>query len=267
MKISQDEFRRFQIFLEQYSGILLSENKHYLVESRLEPLMLNYSLSSFSELLEQLDSIHNQALLKQVIQSMVTNESLWFRDDYPFEFLAKSICSYWPRHERFRILCVGCSSGQEPYSIAMALDSIGKLDNTEIVATDLSDLILEKARKGIYQKMEIERGLSSERVARYFHALDNNCWQINQKLKDKVSYRHVNLLDIPYQLGEFDIVFCRNVLIYFSEETKMKVLKALIAHINPQGYLFLGASESLCQKQLGMQILRCEPGFTYQKVN
>ncbi len=266
MKISQDEFHRIQILLEKFSGILLTENKDYLVVNRLDPLIKKYSLNSFSELLEQIETAGDETFLQQVIDLMTTNETLWFRDDYPFDFLVSSICSQWQSNEKIRILSVGCSTGQEPYSITMALDNIRKLDNTEIMAIDISESALQKAREGIYQRIEIERGLPSAKLKTYFSPLEDKRWQINQNLKEKVICRHINLLDTPYDLGSFDIIFCRNVLIYFSDDTKSKVLKELVAHLNPQGYLFLGGSESLSQKDLGMKIVRCNPGFAYQKL-
>jgi chemotaxis protein methyltransferase CheR len=268
MEITQNEFKRIQVILEKFSGIALSENKHYLVSSRLAPLLKLYQYNSFSELIQHIDKSNitlENKLLEQVIDLMTTNETLWFRDDYPFNFLVNNICNQWQRNQNYRVLSVGCSTGQEPYSIAMSLDRIRKLDNTEIVATDISQTVLHKAKMGIYQKMEIERGLSSENLSLYFNPLNANYWQIIQRIHSKINFRYLNLNNMSYQLGNYDIIFCRNVLIYFSEQNKLTVLKRLVSHLRPEGYLILGGSETIPAKELNMTKIECSSGFAYQK--
>ncbi|TQV84874.1 CheR family methyltransferase [Aliikangiella coralliicola] len=266
MEISLADYERFKLILEKQSGILLGDNKQYLVVSRLSNLIQEKGLSSLSNLLDQISRPGGTPLLKLVVERMTTNETLWFRDRYPFEYLRSTIVPELRKKSfNFRIWCAACSTGQEPYSIAMQLDEMGTLNNSEIIATDLSDRVLTKARTGIYQQIELNRGMPQEKLKRFFSPADGGDWQVNTKLRNKIRYQPLNLLSLPYSLGKFDVIFCRNVLIYFSNENKTRVINGLIDNLKPGGYLFLGSSEALTRGSKPMKMVRCNPGLVYQK--
>ena len=266
MEISSTDYERFRVILEKQSGILLGDNKQYLVVSRLSNFIQEKGLKSMTQLLEQISGVAGSLLLKQVIDRMTTNETLWFRDRYPFDYLKSTIVPQLRKSSfNLRIWCAACSTGQEPYSVAMQLDEMGVLSNADIISTDLSDRVLAKARQGVYQQIELNRGMPNDKLQRYFSQVENNEWQVNSKLRNKIRYQPLNLLNAPYSLGKFDIIFCRNVLIYFSNENKTKVINGLIDNLKPGGYLFLGASEALTRDSKPLKMVRCNPGLVYQK--
>jgi len=266
MQISSADYQRFKIVLEKQSGILLGENKQYLVASRLSNLLKDNNLDSFSQLIEQISTVRGNQLLKQVVDRMTTNETLWFRDRYPFDYLKTNIIpALKSSKRRIRIWCAACSTGQEPYSVAMQLADMGILTEVEIVATDLSERVLKKAQEGIYQQIELNRGLSQVNLKKYLSPLDDGTWQVKPQMRNKIRFQPLNLLTTPYLLGSFDVIFCRNVLIYFSGENKSQVLKGLVDKLNPNAYLFLGASEALTRDTQGLTMVRCNPGLVYQK--
>lgn len=266
MIISSADYQRFKNILEKQSGILLGENKQYLVVSRLNHFIKEKELDSFSHLVDLISNPSAGHYLKQVVDKMTTNETLWFRDHYPFEYLKNTLIpDIKNKHHSFRIWCAACSTGQEPYSVAMKLDEINALNNAEIVATDLSERVLAKAKEGLYQQIELNRGMPSENLNRFLTPVTNGDWQIKPLLRNKVRFQSLNLLDTPYGLGQFDIIFCRNVLIYFSSENKLKVINGLINNLKPGGYLFIGASEALPKEITSMKMIRCNPGLVYLK--
>jgi len=265
MEITSSDYDKFRQILEQQSGILLGDNKQYLVASRLSNFVRENQLSCLSELLNEMVRPSGRQILQKVIDQMTTNETLWFRDRYPFEYMKSKLIPELKSKGRFRIWCAACSSGQEPYSLAMLLDEASAASSSEIVATDLSNKILDKAKQGCYQEIELKRGLPDEKLRRYFSKSDNNRWEVNQQLKNMVRFSSLNLLTSPYRNGKFDIVFCRNVLIYFSQDNKTKVLNGLIDSLKPGGYLFLGASESLTKDCKPLEMVRCNPGLVYRK--
>lgn len=266
MEISSADYERFRGILEQQSGILLGDNKQYLVASRLGNFMQENGFSSMSQLLDQISGVRGSLLLKQVIDRMTTNETLWFRDKYPFEYLKSSIVPELRKTNfNIRIWCAACSTGQEPYSLAMLLDEIGVLSNTDIISTDLSERVLSKAKQGVYQQIELNRGMPADKLQRFFSKVNDNEWQVNSKLRSKIRFQPLNLLNAPYSLGKFDVIFCRNVLIYFSNQNKTKVINGLVDNLKPGGFLFLGASEALTRDAKPMKMVRCNPGLAYQK--
>ncbi|MDQ7048704.1 MAG: protein-glutamate O-methyltransferase CheR [Enterobacterales bacterium] len=264
MDITTSDYQRFCQLLETQSGILLGDNKQYLVESRLTNFIKNNQLDSLSELTTEISKASGRHLLQKVVDQMTTNETLWFRDGYPFEYMRKELIPNFSKQGRFRIWCAACSSGQEPFSIAMLLDQ-SSASGTEIIASDLSSKILEKANKGVYQDIELKRGLPNDKLKRYFNQVDEISWQIKPSLKSQIRFNSLNLLDLPYRQGQFEIIFCRNVLIYFSQDNKTKVLDGLINSLKPGGYLFLGASESLTRDCKPLEMVRCNPGLVYRK--
>lgn len=266
MVISPADYERFKNILEKQSGILLGDNKQYLVVSRLNHLIKEKDLNSFSNLVDLISRPTASQFLKQVVDKMTTNETLWFRDHYPFEYLKSTLAPQLKsKNTNFRIWCAACSTGQEPYSVAMKLDEINALNNAEIIATDLSERVLHKAREGFYQQIELNRGMPPESLNRFLTPVSNGDWQIKPQLRNKIRFQALNLLNTPYGLGSFDIIFCRNVLIYFSSENKLKVINGLINNLKPGGYLFIGASEALPKEISNMKMIRCNPGLVYLK--
>lgn len=204
---------------------------------------------------------------------MTTNETLWFRDTYPFEVLKNKVIPEFIRNnpgQRLRMWSAACSSGQEPYSISMAIDefersNLGQLKmGAQIVATDLSGTMLTNCKTGEYDSLAIARGLSQERLQRYFDPKGAGRWAVKPAIRSRVEFRSFNLLDSYASLGKFDIVFCRNVLIYFSAQVKRDILLRIHSTLKPGGYLFLGASEALNGLPDHYQMVQCSPGIIYQ---
>ena len=236
--------------LKQRSGIVVGPEKAYLLESRLAPLARREGHASISDMIQYLRAKRDERLMGEVVDSMTTNETFFFRDKTPFEHLEQVILPTLKQTQpgqKLRVLCAAASTGQEPYSIAMMLDQNPGLvgtSNVEIVATDLSNRVLEKARAGIYSQFEVQRGLPVKLLMSYFDQ-NGDTWKIKDKLKSKITFRQHNLLEPVTGLGRFDIIFCRNVLIYFDTATKRDILNRLSAQMNPNGFLILGAAETV----------------------
>ncbi|MFQ6370298.1 CheR family methyltransferase [Shewanella sp. YIC-542] len=272
--LAETEYNQFRLFLEQHSGIVLGENKQYLVRSRLAPLMGKHGLPSLSEVVKQSMRPTERQLRAEVIDAMTTNETLWFRDRYPFELLYGNILPQYNRLGRpLKIWSAACSSGQEPYSLAMTIleyqqRRLGALaDGASILATDLSPSMLERCKQAEYDSLALGRGLSDERKRQFFDALPNGNMRVKDNVKRLVNFRAHNLLESYSLLGKFDIIFCRNVLIYFSPEAKTKILRQFAAALNPKGILFLGASESIAGLSDDFDMVRCNPGIYFQRKN
>jgi chemotaxis protein methyltransferase CheR len=236
--------------LKERSGLDLSADKQYLVESRLMPLARKAGLGGIPELVLKMKG-GAEPLTKEVVEAMTTNETFFFRDKVPFEHLRDTILPalLQSRASRrsLRIWSAACSTGQEPYSIAMCLKEMAAQLagwRIEIVGTDLSQEVLEKSRAGIYSQFEVQRGLPIQLLVKYFAQI-GELWQINSELRGMVQYRQLNLLQDFSSLGKFDVVFCRNVLIYFDQETKINIFDRIAKVIEPDGMLMLGAAESV----------------------
>lgn len=263
-----EEYSNFRLFLEQACGIVLGENKHYLVSSRLNRLMRDMHIDTLQDLVNQLSHTTSSQLKASVIEAMTTNETLWFRDTYPFEVLSNTIFegSRQAKKNTLRIWSAACSSGQEPYSISIAADEYAQHNpgfRVDIVATDISQAILNDAKEAKYDALALARGLSEERKRRYFSAIGNQ-WQVNANIRSRVSFRENNLLQSNAGLGKFDAIFCRNVLIYFSAESKTDILNRMAKSLNPRGYLMLGASESIAQYCDAFEMVRASTGVVYR---
>ncbi|MFJ4153819.1 protein-glutamate O-methyltransferase CheR [Pseudomonas sp. NPDC090233] len=267
------DFEQFRVFLEKACGILLGENKQYLVASRLNKLMEQQGIKSLGELVQRIQAQPRGGLREQVVDAMTTNETLWFRDTYPFEVLKNKVIPEFIKNnpgQRLRMWSAACSSGQEPYSISMAIDefergNLGQLKmGAQIVATDLSGSMLNNCKTGEYDSLAIARGLSQERLQRYFDTKGPGRWAVKPAIRSRVEFRSFNLLDSYAALGKFDIVFCRNVLIYFSAQVKKDILLRIHSTLKPGGYLFLGASEALNGLPDHYQMVQCSPGIIYQ---
>ncbi|MCG3862481.1 MULTISPECIES: protein-glutamate O-methyltransferase [unclassified Photobacterium] len=268
--VNDQEYREFCRFLESQCGIVLGDSKQYLVRSRLSPLVNRFSLSSLSDLLQNVLSGRNRELRIAAVDAMTTNETLWFRDGYPFTVLSDKILPELAANKKpIKIWSAASSSGQEPYSMAMSVLETqakrpGLLPSIQITATDISQTMLETCRAGVYDNLALSRGLSPERRRMFFEDNGDGRMRVNNQVKQMVNFRPQNLKDSYALLGKFDIIFCRNVLIYFSPEMKSKVLNQLAASLNPGGYLFLGASESLTGLTEKFEMIRCNPGIIYK---
>lgn len=229
----------------------MESSKQYLVESRVMPIVRRERLSGLDELVLILQRKQSPKLAKDVIEAMTINETYFFRDKTPFDqfrnVILPALLAARQRDRRLRIWSAAASSGQEAYSLAMILDEhAAKLPGwkIEIVGTDLSEPVLEKARKGIYSQFEVQRGLPTPMLLRHFNQIGES-WQISEAMRSKVTFRQLNLLSDFTSLGRFDLIFCRNVLIYFDTALKADILGRMTRILAPDGFLTLGASESL----------------------
>jgi chemotaxis protein methyltransferase CheR len=237
--------------VKDHSGLALGGDKQYLVESRLLPVSRRLGLAGLKGLMEKIRQSGNEALVVEVVEAMATNESLFFRDKIPFDHFRETIMpallASRAQQRRIRIWCAAASTGQEPYSLAMTLKDMGSALagwRTDILATDFSLEVLEKAKAGIYSQFEVQRGLPIQMLVKYFTQV-GEMWQIAPEIRAMVQFRPFNLLQDCSQLGGFDVVFCRNVLIYFDQPTKIGVLDRIARVIVPDGYLVLGAAETV----------------------
>lgn len=270
-QITHQDYDDFRRYLEDASGIVLGENKHYLVTSRLNRLMREFGIDDFSHLLRRLKTERRSKLHEQIVDAMTTNETLWFRDTYPFEVLKHVIFPEYSqkRMSQMRIWSAASSSGQEAYSISMTIQEYlaskpGSLpSNVQIVGTDISATILREAAEAKYEAMSLARGISEERRKRYFIERDGK-FEVRPEIRARVSFRELNLMSNFSALGKFDIVFCRNVLIYFSSEMKTDILNRIAKSLNPGGYLFLGGSESPTSYTDAFELLRSPKGVVYR---
>jgi chemotaxis protein methyltransferase CheR len=237
--------------VKERSGLVLTPDKSYLLESRLLPVARKRGMASLVELAASQRARPVPELVRAVVEAMTTNESFFFRDVKPFEqfrtFVLPRLLASRAACRSIRIWSAACSSGQEPYSIAMILvEEQARLAGwrTEIVATDLSTEILDKAQAGLYSQFEVQRGLSIQHLLKYFQQQGER-WQIKPAIRDMVRFRALNLLDDFGALGRFDVVFCRNVLIYFDQPTKTRVLDGIARVLAPDGCLYLGGAETV----------------------
>jgi chemotaxis protein methyltransferase CheR len=245
------DYDHFCRLVRQRSGLVLTPEKAYLVSSRLAPVARAEGLATVAELLAVLRMGASETLMQQAVDVMATHESYFFRDAAPFEQLAEAVLppliAARQAQRTLRIWCAACSSGQEPYSVAMILMEMGyrlagwKL---EILATDMSEPILRKASAGLYNDFEVNRGLSPERQARWFKQ-EPDGWRVSPKLQQMVRFRPHNLLQGSAGLGVFDVIFCRNVLIYFDIETKRQILDHVSRAMAADGSLLLGSAETV----------------------
>ena len=247
--MTPQDFDYLRKLLKERSGLVLAAEKQYLAESRLLPVARRHGMQTLTELVAALRT-GAPALAVQVVDAMTTNETFFFRDKIPFDHVRETImpalAAARAREKRIRIWCTAASTGQEPYSLAMAVKAIPALSGfrIEIVATDISGEVLERAKNGIYTQFEVQRGLPIQLLVKYF-SQSGEQWQITPELRGMVQFRTLNLLNDFSPLGAFDLVFCRNVLIYFDQPTKSGVLDRLAKQTAADGYLILGAAETV----------------------
>lgn len=249
MKIT--DFDLYKDLLKDKSGLVLSQDKSYLLESRLNPIAKQWGYDTLDAMTMALHGVPDPALIKDIVEAMTTNETSFFRDSRPFELFQDTVLTYM-RSKRthlqtIRIWCAACSSGQEPYTLAIVLKELEKQYpgwKFEILATDLSSDILEQAREAKYSQFEVQRGLPIQLLMKYF-TQQGDKWQLNDTIRKMVRFEEFNLLTPMHKLGRFDVVLCRNVLIYFDDETKTKVLESIAQQLQGDAFLFLGGAETV----------------------
>ena len=248
-----EDFEFLAKFLKKESGLILSTDKTYLVESRLVPVARRHGLGGLEDLVAAIRSGRDLPLNKEVVEAMTTNESFFFRDLKPFESLKETVLPAIAEARKksgaskIRIWSAACSSGQEPYTIAMVLRENPALTlglPVEIFATDLSSEILTKAKEGVYTQFEAQRGMPIQLLMKYFTQVGEH-WQINEDMRRMVEFRQANLLQSLTAFGKFDIVFCRNVLIYFDAEAKAEILSRMRQQMAGDAFLYLGGAETV----------------------
>ena len=244
------DYEYLRKLLKDHSGLDLSADKQYLIESRLLPLSRKCGVPGIGELVQKMKG-GSSTIIAQVVEAMTTNETFFFRDKVPFEHFRDTIMpevlKARANRKSVRIWCAAGSTGQEPYSLAMSLKEMGAALagwRVEIIATDLSTEVLEKSKSGVYSQFEVQRGLPIQLLVKYFKQ-NGEFWQISPELRAMVQHRQLNLLHDFSQLGTFDIIFCRNVLIYFDQETKVNIFGRLAKLMDQDGFLVLGAAETV----------------------
>lgn len=255
-----EDYRAFQVFLRDACGIVLGDNKQYLVANRLRRILEEQAVTSLTALVRRIEQGSVRGLRERVIDAMTTNETFWFRDNFPFETLRDVILPRLLLEQRkadLRVWSAACSFGQEPYSVSMILDEFRQRRGFSgreplIVATDISSAALEAARRGCYDRLSVNRGLSESRRRHYFRETADGQFQLESAIRDRVTFRQLNLLENYAGLGQFDIIFCRNVLIYFAADSKADILRRMHATLRPGGILILGASESMPAELAGL---------------
>ncbi len=249
--MSPEDFDYLRKLLKERSGLVLAAEKEYLAESRLLPLARKHGMNTLTEVVAALKARATPTLASEVVDAMTTNETFFFRDKVPFdqvrEVVLPALIAARAREKRIRIWCAAASTGQEPYSIAMTLKGMESAlagFRVDILATDLVGDVLERARTGIYSQFEVQRGLPIQMLVKYFTQVGES-WQIAPELRNMAQFRTLNLLNDFSPLGRFDLVFCRNVLIYFDQPSKTEVLDRLVRQMPDDGYLILGAAETV----------------------
>ncbi len=262
------EFEYLSALLKKRSGLALTRDKDYLLESRLKAVARKYGHDGLSALVRSMQlNAPGEELMREITEAMTTNESMFFRDNKPFVSLRQKILPALAPSLAGRPLTIwsaACSHGQEPYSIAMTLEEEkAKLGGSgyKITATDLDTQVLKKAQEGLYTQFEVQRGLPIQSLLKFFSQRDSNTWQVNEALKKNIAFRQYNLLDNFLALGRFDIIMCRNVLIYFDEATKRDVLARLAGALQPHGVLFLGSAETVIGMCDALKPIQGEPGI------
>ena len=248
--MTPSDYEYLRKLLKDHSGLDLSADKQYLIESRLLPLSRKCGVPGIGDLVQKMKG-GSSLIIAQVVEAMTTNETFFFRDKVPFEHFRDTIIPEMLRaranRKSIRIWCAAGSTGQEPYSLAMSLKEMGAVLagwRVEIIATDLSNEVLEKSKSGVYSQFEVQRGLPIQLLVKYFKQ-NGELWQISPELRAMVQHRQLNLLHDFSQLGAFDVIFCRNVLIYFDQDTKINIFGRLAKTMEADGFLVLGAAETV----------------------
>ncbi len=273
--MKSEDFDLFSTLVKQRSGLVLTSDKAYLLESRLTPIARKLNMKTLEELAQNVRTKRDETVINDIIEAMTTNESFFFRDTKPFDqfknLLIPELLRTRANKKHFRIWSSAASSGQEGYSLAMICNEMAtKLAGwkVDIYGTDLSSEMVERATSGIYSQFEVQRGLPVSLLMKHFAQIGTDKWQINEEIRNKVQFKVANLLKDFGPIGTFDIVYCRNVLIYFDQPTKTRVLEAISKIMAPDGILFLGGAETVLgvsdifkplDNQRGMYVLAQRP--------
>ncbi|WP_133137767.1 CheR family methyltransferase [Legionella rowbothamii] len=246
--MDNNNFEFIRQFIKAETAIVLEPTKEYLVECRLTPISKELGFASLDELIHAFKRQPREEIKLKIIDAMTINETLFFRDIHPFELLKTKIfpeLKAKKSNKKVDIWCAAASSGQEPYTIAMILKELSSQFqgwSINIIASDISEKMLAKAKEGLYNQMEVNRGLPLTYLTQFFEKKGPN-WQINKEIRDMVTFQKINLIN-PWAIPKMDLVFMRNVLIYFNIDTKKEIVKRVEATLNPEGYLFLGGAET-----------------------
>lgn len=245
------DFDIYRDLLKEKSGLVITPDKSYLLDSRLNPVAKKWGFESIDGVTNALRGVPPKDLVNDIIEAMTTNETSFFRDTKPFDTFKSHVLGYYKtqtaRAKRLRIWSAAASSGQESYSLSMLLkEEQATLPGWgfEIMATDISHDILEQAKEGLYTQFEVQRGLPIQYLMKYFEQKGDK-WQLKPEIRSMVKFQYFNLLDKMAALGQFDVIFCRNVLIYFDQPTKKMVLDNMAKQLAPDGFLFLGGAETV----------------------
>jgi chemotaxis protein methyltransferase CheR len=245
------DYEYLRKLLKERSGLVLAPEKQYLIESRLMPVARRAGCASITELVRRLREPDAEPLKVEIAETMTINESFFFRDKVPFDRFRDTVLPAMlaarAKSRRLRIWCAAASTGQEPYSLAMILKSMQEKFSgwrIEILATDISSDVLERSRVGIYSQFEVQRGLPIQMLMQHFEQIGEQ-WRVTETIRKMVQFRQLNLLADFASLGTFDVVFCRNVLIYFDQATKVNVLERVYRQLAPDGFLLMGAAETV----------------------
>jgi len=248
--MTPEDIEHLAATLKTRSGLILGSDKTYLIESRLSPVARREGFANVSALLSALRTKRDEKLMAAVTDAMTTNETFFFRDKIPFDQFKSDILPALAKtriNGDIKVWCAACSTGQEPYSLAMLMDEMRMLYprlNLDILATDISERCLEKAQAGLYTQFEVQRGLPITMMVKHFEKVDE-MWRISPKLRSSIRFKKMNLLDDLRLIGRQDVIYCRNVLIYFDLETKKRVLEQMATLLADDGCLFLGAAETV----------------------
>ena len=245
------DFDIYRDILKARSGLSITQDKAYLLDSRLTPVAKKWGYASLEGLTMALRGVPDEEVIKDIVEAMTTNETFFFRDQKPFDLFANTVLPYLAKHRKkkstVRIWCAASSTGQEPYSLAILLKEHAALIenlNVEIIATDIADKVLNTAREGFFSQFEVQRGMPVQLLLKYF-TTEGDGWRLNEDLRSMVKFEKFNLLDDMASKGQFDVVFCRNVLIYFDEATKSDILNRISNQMAPDSFLFLGGAETI----------------------
>lgn len=246
-----EDFEFLSRMLKRRSGLTLNPDKVYLLESRLTPLARRRGLDGIDALVAELRRTNSETLAREITDAMTTNESFFFRDRTPFDIFERQVLPMLHQRravgKRFRIWCAACSTGQEPYSLAMILknqEAQWRGWSIEIIGSDIARPVLKKAEAGLYSQFEVQRGLPIQMLMKYFTQVGDQ-WQLAPEIRSMVKFKEFNLLESFVPLGHFDVIYCRNVLIYFDQPTKKEVLERMRKIMPSDGVLFLGAAETV----------------------
>jgi chemotaxis protein methyltransferase CheR len=266
------EYLAFCDYLEKSSGITLGENKAYLVKNRLRLILEAHDVETLAEATKKIQSGRDPKLKLEIIDAMTTNETSWFRDQYPFEYLHDELLPKLTgsRMSTPRIWSAACSYGHEAYSISIVIEEFMMKNpgcvpsGVQIIGTDISSRVVKSASAAEFDYLSIARGLSEERKKKYFTKTENDIYKLNDKIKSRVRFQHLNLLESYATMGKFDIIFCRNVLIYFSNENKAEIMSKFSKSLHNDGVLILGASETVTNHSTDFEMVRCPRGAVYK---